>query len=263
MKRKFCFYYLLFILFFLVPGVYAQTAEVKQILSKMSEIIAIPLGDVQGSGSTSAGEIIFIKLLIFILLFVIIRMVLKRVPNFDDSEAIPGIIAFIVSLIAIRFITTANVIEFIWLPYGTLGIVLSVVLPFIIGFYFINGFDSSAIRRIGWATFAVIFFGLTFMRMDELSTGPEWYQNLAWMYFAIAFLSLMLFLFDGSIRRMMYMSSVRNMDDVNKRVEAARLSVEIDKNRQVLAMTTDSKGRKALERKIREQKKTMKALLRG
>lgn len=230
----------------------------------MQEPLRLLFGDVSGGGSgVSPGEILLIKLLVFILLFSTVSLILKRVPNFRDNRAVQVIISLVVSILAVRYITTDSLVNFIWLPYGVLGIVFSVILPFVIGFYFIEGFDSSALRKVAWSTYGVIFAGLTYMRWGDLSTGGAWYQNLAWMYLAIAVLSFLLLFFDKEIHYWMFMSAMRGVDDVNKRAEAAKLTKKIEEEYAVLNGLSDSKARHAILNKIAGYKRSIKDIMRS
>lgn len=247
---------------FCLQFVSASSGSFDGFLSGMQDGIRLVLGDISVSGA-SLSEVFFIKLLVFFLLVAIINFVLLRVPTFKGNTGICLLISVIVSLIAVRYMTTESLINFIWLPYGWLGVVLSVLLPFIIAFYFIESFDSAVIRKVGWVVMLVIFAGLGLMRWDTLSTGGEWYQNLAWLYVIIAVLSAIIFLFDKEIRVLMLMSSLNSVEDVNKRAEAARVTAQIEQDRAVLSQVSDPNAMRAIEERIRQNKKRIKAILRS
>lgn len=199
-----------------------------QVLESVSGAIKFILGDVTGISGASAGEVFLIKLLVFILLFIVVNVAVQRVPQFGDKKGISILISFVVSLIAIRFITAESLINFIWLPYGILGIFISSLFPFIIGYFFIESFKNSAMRKIGWAAYLIIFASLAYMRWENLKVGTLWYQNLGWIYVAIAILSLVLILFDRMIRSWKMSSSLQDVTDANKRTQARRIQREID-----------------------------------
>src|SRR6185436_11514323 len=89
-----------------------------------------------------ASELFFIKVLVFILLVGMIGYAVRRVPGIGDKSLLVVLISVIVSLISVRYITSEALVNFIWLPYGVLGIFLASVFPFIIGFFFIESFRS-------------------------------------------------------------------------------------------------------------------------
>ena len=190
-------------------------------------------------------------------------MAVKNVPRIGDNRMVSLIISLAVTLISIRYITSSALINFIWLPYGTLGIAFSIFLPFLIAFFFIEGFDSFIVRKVGWSGMAVIFTGLMYTRWDDLSTGSEWYQNLAWFYFFIILLSVLLIAFDKNIRAWMLESSLDKVTDRRKRVEAAELTEEIKELQTRLSNATDHTSRKAISDEINEKRKSLRELLRS
>ncbi|MEK6855192.1 MAG: hypothetical protein AABX73_03135 [Nanoarchaeota archaeon] len=218
-------------------------------------------GDVSGISGAAPGEVLFVKLLVFILLLSIIHTALERIPQIGDRRGVILVISIVVSILAVRFITTESLINFIWLPYGVLGVVLSTLLPFIIGFYFIEGFDSTIIRKLGWTTYLVIFLGLAYMRWDSLKTGAEWYQNLGLMYVAIAVISGLLIIFDRDIRAIMFKRSLMDATDRNARVQAANISADIEDLQHTLARTSDPTARQSVQNQIRSKERALRGLL--
>jgi len=207
--------------------------------------------------------LLFVKLLVFILLLAVIDNVTQRIPGISERRGIGLIVSIAVSVLAVRYLTSEQLVNFIWLPYGVLGMAISVIIPFIIGFFFLEGFDSFLIRKIGWASFAVIFLGLAYMRWDTLSAGAEWYQNLGLMYLAIAVLSVLLIVFDKNIRAIMLESSLNRLTDRRKRMDAAEITDKIRELRERLARTDDSRVRKDIMDEISLQKKKLRDLLKS
>ena len=189
------------------------------------------LGDVSGGG-----EILFIKLLLFLLLLAVINFVLKRVGLFNETPAVNGIVALIVSLIAVRYMTTQALINFIWLPYGTLGVLVSSILPFIIFLFFIESFDNSLIRKVGWVSYIIIYFALAYLKWKEFAFGGEWWQNLAWLYAIIAILSLLVLLFERKIRIAILISSIKKGEEGHNLILKAELRKELTKVNDALAV---------------------------
>jgi hypothetical protein len=128
-------------------------------------------------GDYSTSEFFFAKILLLILLFLIINFVLKK-SLFNEKENLSMTVAGVISILAVRFISENQLITGILLPYGTLGVALTAILPFLIFFYFIhltrmNGFG----RRLFWVFFAIVFLALWFSRkgispiMDQIYIG--------------------------------------------------------------------------------------------
>lgn len=233
--------------------------DINKFASGFGEATRFFLGDVVASGQ-DAGAVLFVKLLVFILILSVVNTTIRRIPQLGDNKTIAIIISIAVALIGVRYITTSQLVNFIWLPYGTLTIALSVLLPFIIGFFFIEGFDSFIIRKLGWSSFLVIFLGLAYMRWDDLQPAGGGF-NLAWWYVGIAIVSGLLIIFDRNIRAYMLESSLSNITDVNKRVQAAQITHDIQNEQKLLATTTNPQARDAIIKSIEAKRKTIKTLL--
>ena len=217
-------------------------------------ILKVLLGDF--SGKTSPTEYFLIKLLIFVLIFFVVNVAMRKFPQFGNNRIVGAGISLIVSAIAVRFITSEVLVNFIWLPYGVLGVFFASFLPFVLGYLFIEQFDGAIFRKIAWTAFVVIFAGLAYLRWGDLKLpsgnplGDVWYANLGMLYLIIAFLSFLLIVFDRSIRGIMFRSSLRNIGERKKRVHAARISNEIEELRKELARTTDNGARRTLKTEI-------------
>ncbi|MBU0761104.1 MAG: hypothetical protein KJ858_05430, partial [Nanoarchaeota archaeon] len=192
-----------------------------------AEGIKFLLGNVDVNGA-DPGEVLFAKLLVFILLFALVKVAVDRVPMFQNQPNIGIIVSLVVSVLAVRFITTEQMINFIWLPYGVMGVLLSTLLPFVIVFYFLEGFDSSLIRKLGWVLYGAIFFGLGYMRWEDLETELELLPNLGLIYLFAGAVAFLIVFFDKQIRNAMFRSSINKIKDRSKRVQAAKLSAKID-----------------------------------
>ncbi len=259
MKKIGAFIFLfLFASSFLIPFVSANAFT-----DGVVDVLEFAFGGFENKSTSSLGvEILFIKFLVFILLLAIINSAVQNIPRLGENTSLAFIISLIVSLIAVRYLTNDYLIDFIWLPYGVLGIALSSFLPFIIGFFFIEGFDSTVIRKVGWVTYLVIFTGLAYVRWDELfiSGHNEWYYNLALIYAAIAVISALLLIFDKNIHAMFLMSSLNKMADRTKRIEAIDITEEIKELRSRLRNASAEQMRD-LKEEIALKKKQLKNLM--
>jgi len=262
---------LVFVLFIsLIPMVSAQYSSfadtertVDSVVLFFEPVVRALLGPVDGVGNFPPGEVLFVKLLVFILLIGVIFIAFKRVPQFKDKPNISMLVAVIVSLIAVRYMTVAGLINFIWLPYGVLGVVLSSAIPFIVGFFFVQGFDNSVIRRIFWTAFFVIFAFLGILRWPELTTTGAWYSNLAFAYIFIAIISLILILNDRKIHSLIEFSEIESRLSGDRRIRAADVHSEIENLQRRLTQDISSDARREIEKRIKEKKKVLKSLLRG
>lgn len=130
-----------------------------------------PLFEIIMQGETP--EFLFAKSLLGILLFVIVFTVIKKVPVFKGNKTVSLIIALVVAILAVRFISENDLVNGILLPYGTLGVALTTLLPFLIFFYFVHEGQMGPIgRRALWLVFGIIFiivFGYKFENISDIS----------------------------------------------------------------------------------------------
>ncbi|VVB78995.1 Uncharacterised protein [uncultured archaeon] len=143
-------------------------------------------------GNDYTGMLLFEKFLIYLLILSMVYLSLKKIDIFNEQKKILGVVAIIVPLLAVRYL------NFIWLntilmQYQILGIALVGLLPFIIYLFFLhNVSNNSAVRKIGWIFFIVIYLGLW------LTTEAESYGSVYFWTMLIAFVFLLL---DGTIHR--------------------------------------------------------------
>jgi len=122
-------------------------------------------------GDYYGGEFFFAKILLLILLFVIINAVLVKVDLFGKQNAgVSFIVSAVISILAVRFISDNDLSRFILLPYATVGIVITTILPLIVLFYFLHVTNMGSIgRRLSWIFFAIVFLSLWYSRRTEIS----------------------------------------------------------------------------------------------
>ena len=180
-------------------------------------------------GSTPGGELLFVKFLVFILLLAIVGFAVKKVPALGENKLITIVIQVVVAILGARFLTTEQLVNFIWLPQGVFAIALTSLLPFIIFFFFIESFDSHVIRKVGWVVFLVIFAGISIYRWDTLNVGAGWWQNLGWLYLIIAVLSGLFLVLDKKIHRYFVVSGIRKGMLGDKAILESELREKLEK----------------------------------
>lgn len=107
------------------------------------------------------GLYLFERFLLFIVLVGIIHLSLRRVPFFDNAKGVRWIVAIVVPLIGIRFINYEQLTTIIF-QYQVLAVALTVVLPFIIYFFFVHNVagDYPIVRKVAWILFIAVYWGL-------------------------------------------------------------------------------------------------------
>lgn len=168
-----------------------------------------------------SGDLLFERIMFLTILLAVVYIVISKMKVFDDNTPVIWIITVSVSLLATRFLADSALVQTIILPYSVLGVALTSALPLLIYFTFVEKFDSSTVRKMLWIFFVVIFFGLWGARYDAVG-------EISWIYFITAILALIFLLFDGTIRRMIIKSHMKEVGGLNKADYLARLRRELD-----------------------------------
>lgn len=147
-------------------------------------------------GSTPSGELLFAKVLFFLIILAIVWTVLERIEFFSEYSWVLVVVSASASILATRWLSDV-LVQTILLPYSTFGIAIAAGIPFILYFLLVHeGFkhQPAIIRKIAWVFFAVIFIGLWIMRRGDVKNG-------VWIYIGTAALALIFALMDGTIHR--------------------------------------------------------------
>ena len=155
-------------------------------------------------------DFLFVKAMIFILLFAVIFMSLKQIKIFKRSTPIRSIVAIIIAILAVRYLKEEGIITAILLPYGALGGSIIIFLPLIIYFFFVHtSIEGGFGRRAAWFIYAVILI-LLWGTQDAMGSAN-------WIYYAgLGFVLVNLFM-DKSIHRYFAMGKIEKAkSNVNK-----------------------------------------------
>lgn len=145
-------------------------------------------------GDYGSSDFLFVKVLLFILMIIVIKSILVKVDFFGNNSKLVAIISIIVPILSIRYMGDNEIIRGILLPYSTLGIAITTLLPFILFFYFIHFSKMGGFgRRISWIFFLIIFLVLWNSRYSSLSPLGN---RIYWWTGVIA---VVLFMFDRNI----------------------------------------------------------------
>jgi len=153
----------------------------------------------------AAGEVLFLKVLFFVIIFAIVWAVtnMSGMEFFSEHGWVPVVISIAVGILATRFLVTPGWLSTVLLPYTVLGIALASFIPLLVYFYFVEkAIQSKTLRKVAWILAAVVFFGMWISRYDAIGgLAGKGQFNPAWIYIITAVLSIAFFLFDGTIRR--------------------------------------------------------------
>ncbi len=194
-------------------------------------------------GDYSNSETFIMKVLLLILLIAIIGSILRAIPRFEEmNDATLNIVTVIISVIAIRFLATSNLVEGILLPYGTLGAAILMILPFILWFWFIHQSRMGpGMRKFAWGFFMIIFFVFWTTRAPIM--GKLANQIYGWAMVVMIFVLI----FDRSIHRYFKTEEANKAMDDHIR---DKLTVKKNLYRQA-AENNDIQEMRRIEREIR------------
>jgi hypothetical protein len=147
-------------------------------------------------GDYSTSEFFLAKVLLLLLLFVVINAALRQSKVFKKSPSVNKIVALIISILGIRFISDNQLIRGILLPYGTAGVAVTVIAPFVAFFYLIyttklGGFG----RRAAWTAFGIVFAVFWASR-----TGGGLPSEFNWIFGLITTAIILALIFDRGIK---------------------------------------------------------------
>jgi hypothetical protein len=241
--RRYLLLALLVGMFAFTPLVSAQFSVgegARQFVDGMVDIFE-PIFDAVLNTGTGNSELLFAKILITLLLFIVIFTVLKRVELFGRVRGAAVLIALIISILAIRFISEDGLVSGILLQYGVLGVAITTFLPYAIYFWFVHSTVSGGFaRKLAWTLYGIIFLLFWISRGAELSVTSNWIN-----FFGLAAVALSIFL-DGTAHRYFAGSGTRRMRRRHANRRVARLQAELETLSNVLHPTPEQ------EREIRE-----------
>lgn len=150
-------------------------------------------------GEYSTSDLFLQKSLFLILLFVVLNAAAKAIPNLGRQKAASTVVALIVSILAVRFISD-KMFQGILISYGTIGIALTTILPFLAFFYFVHVVNMGGLgRRLMWMFFGIVFVALFISRFGKIEPVGQWIYILGIVLIVLAFM------FDKGIHRYFFL----------------------------------------------------------
>ena len=135
---------------------------------------------------------LLIKILIFLLIFIMAIQILRK-TLFED-KIISGVIALSIALIGTFYISYSQ-LKFITQTYGITSIIILIIVPFLIAFFFIYSSNiTGVLRKMFWVFYGII----TFLILQENNTfSSETSMSISLL---IIFLTIMIIFLDKSIQ---------------------------------------------------------------
>jgi hypothetical protein len=132
------------------------------------------------------------------MILAIIYSALYQVPLLQDNTFALWTISIASSILSVRFMVNFNWLEVVMIPQGVLGVSLSVLIPFLVFFWFVEfslvGPKYKTIRKICWCVYAVVW---AFVWWDQ---GNRIAGNLEWLYPMSVIMALIMFFLDGTMQ---------------------------------------------------------------
>ncbi|VVB78996.1 Uncharacterised protein [uncultured archaeon] len=151
-------------------------------------------------GETTDSPYFFAKILFFIIILSIVWLALSRVEIFYEYVVVLWTVSIAVSILAVKYMSDAQWLMTMLLPYEALGVTISAGLPFAVYFFIVNigmqGPKYKTVRSVAWIFFGVIFIGLWFTRYDL--------GDATYVYPVTALACLLMIIFDGTLQRFFY-----------------------------------------------------------
>jgi hypothetical protein len=177
MKKSKTPYYLLSIIYTLslTPLATAGPVEgIRQLAQGLGETIYILIEFIVNTLFTieSFNQFLVARIMIAIIVLLVVYTVINKNNLIGDKKPIHWIIASAITILTIRFMPQ-GFIEMILIQYTSLGVALTVFLPLIIFFFFIqqSGMGPLA-RRAGWLIYGATFLALWY-QSENLSESAE------------------------------------------------------------------------------------------
>ena len=140
------------------------------------------------------------SILILLIVFCFVYIVLNNIDFFNNTPWVLWTVTIAVSVLSVRTIGSAEIIQAIILPYTTLGVVVSAAVPFaLFGYFVFNNVQSKTLRRILWIFFAIVFITLWAERAGDFTSDKGFDASNIYLYTAIA--SFIMIIFDGTFRK--------------------------------------------------------------
>ncbi len=200
MNKKVGVWVFLFVVMFLCSISFSSAAfidSVKQagngLIDVITSLTSTLFGIQPSGGNIFETRDLLATVLFFVIVLAVVWTVMDKIPLFQDYTWVMVTVSILTAFLSTRFLSS-DLIQTMLLPYSTLGIAISLLVPFIFYFIFVEqALNSSVFRKIAWIFAAVIFTGLYFARMDEMI-------GALWLYPVAIGLCIIFMLFDRTIQ---------------------------------------------------------------
>jgi len=106
--------------------------------------------------------------LLFLIIFIIVFAVLKKIKLFEENGAVPGILSIVVSLLSVWYLSEKQILNIIY-SYNVLGFFITFLLPYALIFLFLHkSKTTSVLRKSVWVIFGCIFIYIWYKNNNSI-----------------------------------------------------------------------------------------------
>ncbi len=211
----------------ILPGVLADE-DIRSVTEKMTTGVAGFIQGIQDGVTSTLNETQFVRVLFFILVFLIIVSILSAIPLFEERKGIKILISIVITILSVMFIPTELIMPMLN-PYSALGVALISIIPFALMFFFtqymlINTF----LKKIAWMFFAIYLLGITIYTSisTPIQEGLSANTIYIWVYGVASVLALLMVFFNKWIDEHIWSGKMEaKMNNAQKKMQK-RIAVD-------------------------------------
>lgn len=206
-----------------------------------------PVLQVIFGGYDYTGFLLFEKLLFFIIITSIVYVALDRVSVFNSQPTIVKLISGIIGILSVRFLTV-ELTETLIFQYKWLGFILIGLLPFAVFFMFLENFGkgSGLFKRLGWASFALVYYGLW---------NTNNYVDYSNVYFWVMIAAIVMVFAEGIFGKLFQASKAKEESRLGAIAEIGRIEEEIRRVREGHGGLSQSEADEFIRRREKDARK--------
>ncbi|MDO8467507.1 MAG: hypothetical protein Q7S56_00990 [Nanoarchaeota archaeon] len=234
-----------------------ETTVIGQFTAKILPNGGTGLNNFLNNGAQIQDSLSFVRVLIFILVFLIIFSIFEFLPLFGHNIYVKWGISIIVSLLSTMFLSNEE-ISTVLLSYGALGIALTAIIPFIC----IAAISKKLHDEEGYAFWGkVLWLGfLVFLVFRWLLAPASQIGDFGKWAFPIVFLlALAMFLWENRIYLILFRQQMRQYADSSREESIANISADLRRMGNRIEDTTDNNVRARLISQYNKKAETLRS----
>jgi len=161
---------------------------------------------------------LYSRVLLFLIVFLIVENIVSK--TIMAGSKLSWLLSIVVAILGIR-ILPAKIIDLVMLPYGTLAVVVTSLVPLIILWYFTYTIPTKGLRTFAWWVAGLSFIVLAALRYNVIGKSIGIYAVAAIASFVIPFIQ-------GYLKSKEIEKAGEQMGSTNIRAKIARIEQQLD-----------------------------------